>query len=188
MKKLMIITMVALMAVTFTNCSKSGDPTPIQAQKTSLDSVKTAMVGTWKFKSVTVQQFGNGKIGTAVDCSKTGLTSAGFTNTNWQSLAGPLTYEYSNSTMNVNVFYPCQNNGAGTTDPSTFNVSQLDTNNFQFYSTSTSGAKTTLTFVINKHDITSTSIKAKLISNGTAPNSGYVSATLGYAVTYQFTR
>ena len=188
MKKLTFLFVFATLVFTFTNCSKSSDPAPTPALKSALDSVKANFIGTWTFKSVTVQQVSNGKIGTATDCSKAGLTSAGFTNTNWQNITPEPSFIYSGSNSNVTVSYPCLNNGGGLNDASTFDVTQLSANQFQIYSTSTSGAKTTLTFTLNKKDITSTSIKANFVSNGSAPNSGSVCATLGYVVTYQFTR
>jgi hypothetical protein len=186
LKSLFSIMLVAVV-IALASCSKSSDPTP--AQKSALDSVKASLTGKWAFKSVTVQQISNGKVGTAVDCSKAGLTSAGFTNTNWQNVTPETTFFYAGGTSNeVSVSYPCLNNGAGTIDPSTVTVTQISPTQFQFYTTSTSGAKTTLTFTFNKKDITSTSVKATFVSNGTAPNSGSVCATLGYVVTYQFTR
>lgn len=186
MKKHILSLIMVVATVIFISCSKSGDPTP--KQMSSLDSVKASMTGTWLFKLATVTEISNNKTGTMVDCSKSGLFSAGFTNTNWESLAGVISFIYSGSVNAVTVNYPCSNNGSGFNDQSTFNISQLTADTFQFYSTSTSGAKTTLTFVIDKKDITPTSIKANLISNGTAPNNGYVSATLGYSVIYTFTR
>lgn len=174
MKKISFLFVFAALAFTFVDCSKSSDPTP--AQKTALDSVKSALSGTWKFKSVTVTQTSNSKTGTAVDCGKAQLSSAGFSNTNWQQFTVEPNFTYTGSNSKVTIDYPCLSGDP--TDAASFIINQISSEvfNIQF---SDIGYTNLMTFQIKTSDIKTSNIKVTLISIGTISMNGYLT-------TYQF--
>lgn len=176
LKNLFFLSISTLVVATFTSCSKSSDPTPVQ--KTALDSVKMALTGTWTFKSVTVTQISNGKTGTATDCSKTQLNSAGFSNQNWKNFTPEPTFAYAGSNSNVIINYPCL--VGNPSDNASFVITQISKEvfNVQFNDFSFTNL---MTFQVNSADTKTSTIKAILISTGSINMSDYT-------VTYNFTK
>jgi len=164
----------AVLAITFSNCSKSGDPTPSSTGPvvvSNLDQVKATLKGVWTFKDVTVTQISTGKSATTSTCAKTELAVAGlFTNTNWKSVTVEPIYTFS-GINNVSAFYPCLPPSSSQTDPNiTWTLIQNSDGTVTF--TLSQGD----TFIINVSDISPNLIKASKVN------------TLGYVVVNQFTR
>lgn len=178
LKNFSLVFLLAVLAFTFSSCSKSGDPTPTPAQKTALDSVKLAMTGTWKFTSVTVVQVSPSKTATTSSCDRTELSTAGFANTNWQNFTGEVNYTYAGSNSNVTIDYPCLSGDP--TDAASFVISQVSAEVFNI-KFSDLGYDNIMTFQVKSSDVKTSNIKATLISYGSVNMSGY-------NVTYHFTK
>lgn len=176
MKKISILFAVALFAITFTNCSKSGDPAPTQAQKTALDSVKLAMTGTWKFSSLAVMELSSSKSASTSSCAKTELSSAGFANTNWQKITPEFTFVYGGNTS-----------AAGSNDCITASA------NYAITATQNSDGTVNITFdaggsSAQVYNVKSKAITSNLITTTFISVGGVVSSNYGYKVIVKFTR
>lgn len=170
-KNLSTILVFAVVAFTFTNCSKSDDPTPVQQQqtKTNLEVVKATFAGKWTFKSVTVTQNSSGKSATTSTCERTELASAGFTDTNWKAVSPEPTFTYTSDNQ-VSVNFPCL---AG--NPTDSNVKITATQNSDG-TVLVNIPSENVSYIVNVSDIKETSIKASLVN------------TLGYTAILEFTK
>lgn len=171
-KNLSTILVFAVVAFTFTNCSKSDDPTPAQQQqptKTNLEVVQATLTGKWTFKSVTVTQTSSGKSATTSTCERAELASAGFTDVNWKAVSPEPTFTYA-SDNSVSVNFPCLSG-----NPVDSNVKITATQNSDG-TILLSIPSENVSYIVNVADIKTNSIKVSLINN------------LGYTSVLEFTK
>jgi hypothetical protein len=170
MKKYVFLSLFAVIAIIFFNCSKSGDPTPSNTNPvvvTNLDLVKATLKGTWTFKNVTVIQ--GLKTATTSTCAKTELKVSGlFSDTIWDSLTPEPNYTYS-GTNNVAANYPCLLG-----NPTDMSVTWTLNSNVD--GTVTIKFSNGDTFIINTADISTNLIKLSKVN------------TFGYVIIIQFTK
>lgn len=174
-----ILSLIMVVATMVTiSCSKSGDPTPTQAQKTALDSVKAAMVGTWKFSSMTVKQISSGKSATTSTCGKAELTAANFGNTNWTPVTPEFNYTYKTDGS------ASESNVCATGTISVIVTTSLNADKSANVTISDAISKNVLSvYQVQSKNITSTTILANIVSDGSVS-----AASTGYSVLYKFTR
>ena len=171
---LILITSVLFLA----SCSKSNDPTP--TVQTNLDKVKATLVGTWTFQSVTVTENSTGKSATTSTCAKTELYSAKFTaglkKDVWIDLTPEFKFVYSSATL-------AQGSNLCVSAGAPYNISIVENADKTVNVTLDAGGNAKQVYNINVNDITTTTIKGILLSNGEN-----VSLTNGYRVEYEFKR
>lgn len=175
LKCLFFLSVVALSVAMF-SCSKSGDPTPTTAQKTALDSVKSAMTGTWKFTSLKVTQVSSGKTASTSNCSKSELSTAGFGNTNYVPVTPEFNYTYGGSTSGT-MSNACAAVSTSASVSATLNSDKTVT------VTINGGGTAVHVYNVKSTDISPNTIKATLISDGSTTSSGQ-----GYSVLITFSR
>jgi len=171
-KNLFLISIIAL-SVSMFNCSKSSDPSP--KQLTALDSVQQALTGTWNFASLTLTQIANGKSKTITSCDKSSMDNF-YSDGNWINYTVEMNYTYVSNTSGSET-NPCVNN---VTANVIYTASQNTDGSINL--TVNPGNGTTV-YQVKSKDITPTSIKATMVSNGNS-----IAATDGYLPVLTFTR
>jgi len=177
MKNVFSIFMVALILVA-SSCSKSDDPTPSTPStptQSNLDKVKATLSGTWTFQQFVLTEVANSKTKTITSCDKSSLTGY-FSNTNWTNLTPEFNFVYA-SGISATGTNACISASAS------YTITVVENTDHTVTVTLDAGGSAKQVYNVNVNDITATSIKGTLISNGSA-----VSSTNGYTVVYTYTR
>lgn len=177
MKNYILSVIMAVAVVILASCSKN-DPTPTQAQKTALDSVKAAMTGVWKFTSVTVAQISPSKSATTSNCGRAELYTAGFANTNWLLLTPEFNYTYNSDGT------ASESNNCFTATAKIKVTPTLNSDKSVNLTISDAISSNVLTvYQVKSKNITSTTILANIVSDGVVTSAGS-----GYTLLFKFTR
>jgi hypothetical protein len=175
MKNLFSIMLVAFVLVA-TSCSKSGDPTPTTpTAQSNLDKVKATLTGTWSFQEFTLTEIANSKSKTITSCNKAALDNF-YSNGNWVNLTPEFNFVYSGATS-------ADGSNACVSATATYTISVVENADHTVNVTLDAGGTAKQVYNVNVNDITSTSIKGTLVSNGSN-----VASTLGYNVIFTYKR
>ena len=90
MKKIYNLLVFVSLTVTFSNCSKSSDPTPTNP---SVQKIQAVLTGAWTFKSVTVTQTATSKVGIVTNCNGNTLNTV-FSTTYFNPYKPVLNYSF----------------------------------------------------------------------------------------------